>query len=286
MTSIRRDRAGNHIFSPDNRPVTSVFTALRHQGNVFLALLNREEERRRKAPLESILAVLEPLAVITVLATVWYLLGSKARAPVGESPVLFYATGLLPLYLFIAISARSTRDWMSSSRRFPVERRLDLYLVAILLRLADYLIVGVLFFSLLYFYGVSDARPNDYGSVFEAIAAIAMLGFGWGVFQATIRNVFPVWGYLNTGITRSLVLFSGIFFVPEMLPPNIRYPMSFNPMMQAIELFKHGFYPNYAALTLDRSYLFGCAIAFVTMGLILERITRRSQDLPRKVIRK
>lgn len=266
--------------------MTSVFTALRLQGNIFIALFSREADRRLRSPINSLLGVLEPLAVISVLATLWYFLGSRSHAPVGNSPVLFYATGLLPLYLFIAIANRGTRDWASSPRRFPVERRLDLYFVAIVLLLTDYLIVGILLFAMLFAYGVSDARPNDYNSIFEAISAIAMLGFGWGILQITIKAYFPVWGYLNTAFTRSLVLFSGIFFVPETLPPNIRYPMSFNPMMHAIELFKRGFYPNYAALTLNRTYLFECAVAFVLAGLILERVTRRSQDIPRKVAHK
>lgn len=266
--------------------MTPILAALRLQGNVLFALLSREAERRRQSPVEAILGVLEPLVLILVLAGLWYLLGHRTHAPVGDSPVLFYATGLLPLYLFIAIANRGTRDWMSSSRRFPAERRLDLYFVAIMLRLIDYILVGTLLFGLLYAYGVSDARPNNYNSVFAALAAIAMLGFGWGILQVTLRNVFPIWAYLNTAFMRSLILFSGIFFVPETLPPNIRYPISFNPMMQAIELFKNGFFPNYAALTLDRTYLFGCAIALVLMGLVLERITRRSQDLRRKVLRK
>lgn len=283
--SVLSDRA-TFVFSSDNPPVTSFFTALRRQGNVFLALLNREEERRRKSPVEALIGVLEPLLVIAVLSGIWYLFGSRARAPVGNSPVLFYATGLLPLYLFISIANRGTKDWASSSRRFPIEQRLDLYIVAILLRVSDYIIVGVLFFGGLYAYGISDASPNDYGAIFEALTAIAMLGFGWGALQVTLRQVFPFYAYLNVAITRSLVFFSGIFFVPDTLPPNIRYPLSFNPMLQAIELFKHGFYPNYAPLTLDRPYLAGWAIVFVLMGLVIERITRRSEGPSRRIVRK
>ena len=267
--------------------MTSFFTALRRQGDIFLALLSREEERRRHSPIGSLLAVLEPLMVIMLLAILWYFLGrNNMRAPVGSSMILFYATGLLPLYLFISITNRSIAEWTSSNRRFPIERRLDLYFIAIILRVSDYLVVGALFFGGLYASGVSDAYPYDYAAIFGAIAAIAMLGFGWGVIQVTIQEFFPIWAYLNAAVTRSLVLFSGIFFVPETLPPNARNMMSFNPMLQAIELFKRGFYPTYGTLTLDRTYLTGWAIALVLMGLVLERITRRSEGRPRQVIRR
>jgi len=266
--------------------VTSFFSALRHQGNVFLALLNREEERRRHNPVEALLGVLEPLGFLVVMAALRYFTHTNAYVPVGTSQVVYLATGILPHYFFIVIATRSSKDWTSASRRFPIEQRLDLYLVAIILRCADYLILGVLLFGGLYAYGISDAAPYDYGSIFQALAAIAMLGFGWGVFQLTIGEIFPVWAYINGAITRGLVLFSGIFFEPDTLPPDIRYPLSFNPILQAIALFKRGFYPNYSSLTLDKTYLLECAIAFVLMGLIFDRITRRREGLPRRRVRR
>lgn len=265
--------------------MTQFLASLRHQFRIILALLGREEERRRQAPMESILAVLEPLLILATLSLLWYLMGHNSRPPVGTSAALYYGTGLLPLYLFISISGRSVSYWTSWNRRFPIEQRLDYSLVATLLRVVDYVIAGTLLFGGLYEYGVSDANPRDYIPIFEALTAIAMLGFGWGVLQITISTVLPVWRYISMGISRGLLLFSGVFFVADTMPPTTRYIMSFNPMLHAVELFKNGFYPNYGTLTLDRSYLIGCAIAFVLMGLVLERITRRSEAKPRLVRR-
>jgi capsular polysaccharide transport system permease protein len=75
-----------------------------------------------------------------------------------------------------------------------------------------------------------------------------------------------------------MIMFSGIFYLIEFLPPGARYVMSFNPMMHAIALFRTGFYPGYPTLLLDTTYLTYCAIGSVVLGLVLERLTVRFED--------
>jgi capsular polysaccharide transport system permease protein len=74
-----------------------------------------------------------------------------------------------------------------------------------------------------------------------------------------------------------LVIFSGVFFLPDFLYPETRYVLSFNPMMHAVQLLRLGFYPQYPAVALDTDYLALCAILFLLMGLVVERVSRRSE---------
>jgi capsular polysaccharide transport system permease protein len=78
-------------------------------------------------------------------------------------------------------------------------------------------------------------------------------------------------------ISRVLVIFSGVFFLPDLLDPETRHVLSFNPMLHAVQLFRLGFYPQYQAITLDTHYLTYCAVLFFFMGLVIERVSRRSE---------
>jgi capsular polysaccharide transport system permease protein len=73
------------------------------------------------------------------------------------------------------------------------------------------------------------------------------------------------------------MLFSGVFFIVDFVKPDVRYVLSWNPMMHAIALFRMGFYPNYPRLVFDRQYMWVCALVAVVFGLVIERLTRRGE---------
>jgi capsular polysaccharide transport system permease protein len=110
-----------------------------------------------------------------------------------------------------------------------------------------------------------------------AMMAIIALGFGWGVITLVVTKYFWPWGYLSGMFNRAMILFSGIFFLAEFLPPTARYVLSFNPMLHAVALFRSGFYPKYPTLLLDTTYLAYCSLGAVLIGLVLERVTMRSE---------
>jgi capsular polysaccharide transport system permease protein len=251
--------------------------SLRRHGQIILALLQREEHSRKNNPAESVLDLLEPVLLIGLISFAWWFLGTKNASPLGGSPVLFYATGFFAKYFFIYLSRRMRGSIESPRRRFPVEQRLDYIVVHIILRVIDYSILGVLVFGTIYFFFSADAYPADMPNVIEACAAIVMLGFGWGMLNLVLMKIFWVWIYLFPAINRSLVIFSGVFFLADFLAPSVRYALSFNPMLHTIMLFRMGFYPHYPTLVFDRRYMWACAIGALLFGLMIERVTRRQE---------
>lgn len=249
---------------------------LRRYVGIILTLLRREEELRRHTPLESVLELLEPIILIGIFTGAKYYLDRHGTSPLGGSVFLFYATGFFPKYYFIYISIKRLRGAIGSPRhRFPIERRLDFVLVHIILKIIDYTVLGFLVFGGMYAYGITNALPRDIVPVLEAMVAITMLAFGWGMLNVVLIRVVPIWIYLAQGMNRVLIVLSGALYVPEFLPPTSRYVLSFNPELHAIALFRTGFYEHYPTTILDKGYLFYCAIGFVFLGLVLERVTRR-----------
>jgi capsular polysaccharide transport system permease protein len=253
------------------------FVSLRRYGRIIFALLKREELSRRAAPMESILNLLEPVVLITFMSAAWLFLGRRTFSVVGGSPLLFYATGFFTNYFFIYLSGRMRRSIDGPRRRFPIERRMDYIFVHILLRIIDYILLGLLLFGVIYIFFDSEALPYDLAPIVGAMAAIIALGFGWGILNLVMSKRVWLWPFFFPVFNRLTVMFSGVFFVPDFLPPNVREVMSFNPLLHAIILFRNGFYSSYPNLTLDVSYLAYCALAALVLGFTLDRITQRSE---------
>jgi capsular polysaccharide transport system permease protein len=262
---------------PFTRDVTDFGTALRGYCRIILALLRREEESRRAEPMESILELLEPVILVGVMGFFYWFLGRRSVSPIGGSPLVFYGTGFFALYFFIYLSSRMRGAVSAPQRRFPIEQRLDHIIVHTIIRTFDYAILGVLAFGTIYAFITVDALPRQWAPIAQAVVALIMLGFGWGVLNLIVGKLFKVWRYFFPAFNRCLIFFSGIFYVADFLPPNARDVLSFNPLLHAIALFRMGFYPDHPTVILDRSYLAACALFSLSFGLVLERATRRRE---------
>lgn len=251
--------------------------ALRRHVNVILALLAHEEEMRRRHPFDAVLHMMEPIFFIGTMSLFWWVLGRNKSAPIGDSVVLFYATGFIPLYFFIYISRRMASNIDRPRNRYPVEQRLDHILVHIILRIMDYSILSVFVFGAIYLLITKQGLPHDPIPLIEACLAITMLGFGWGIVVILISKIHWTTRLLVPRLSRGLILFSGVFYIPDFLAPNVREYLAYNPMLHAINLFRHGFYYQYPSLLLDTNYLAYSSILAVLFGLALERVTRRRE---------
>ena len=251
--------------------------ALRRHFNVLVALLAHEEEMRRKHPVDAILHMLEPIILIATMTLFWWMLGRSKSAPVGDSVVLFYATGFIPLYFFIYVSRRMASNIDRPRNRYPIEQRLDHIVVHIILRIFDYSVLSIFVFGGIYLFITKAGWPHDFVPIAESCLAMSMIGFGWGVVVILVRNIHWLTRILISRSSRALILFSGIFYSPDFMSPGVREILSWNPMLHAVNLFRHGFYYRYPSLLLDTHYLAYCAIFAVLLGLALERVTRRRE---------
>lgn len=251
---------------------------LRRYLGILLALIRREGILRCSEPMIALMELMEPLFLIAVASFGIAVIKGKTASPLGGSPLLFYATGFFPNYFFIHVSRRMRRFLDGPRRRFSIERRLDHIIVHIIIGTIEYAMLGVLLFGGLYIFITPSALPDNLVPVLQACAAIIMLGFGWGILNLVVGNLWPLWASFFPAVSRLLVVLSGVFFIVDFLRPSMRYVLSFNPMAHEIILFRLGFYPNEPKVVLDTKYLWFCALFAFLMGLVLERNTRRAEE--------
>jgi capsular polysaccharide transport system permease protein len=248
---------------------------LREQGRVILALMLRGTRSRFFGHSLGFLvaSVGWPLAHVLILLAISTLGGRVA--PVGDSAILFFATGLMPFIAFNYISRWTMLGVMLDRQllNFPVVRILDLVLARVLLEILGSCITAISLLVILWFAGV-DFIPVDVVQAGYALCAAILFGAGMGIINTIIAAAFRAWwtGYVLILIV--LYAASGILFVPDSLPEAARYYLSFNPLLHAVEWMRSAYYPGYGSLILNKTYLVAWGLCSVFGGLALERLIR------------
>lgn len=255
---------------------------LREQTTVVWALMMREVMTRfGRYRLGYLWALLTPFVHIGF----WFVIRLVVRGRGGAadmSPWLFLASGIIPFLMFMGMSSYVGGS-ISSNRgllAFPPVKPMDTIIARFLLEAAILFVVSFVLFCCLIAFGEA-AWPDSLLTLIAAGGGMMLLGMGFGLCKAIGSAFFPVITQFNNIITRVLYLSSGLFFDPERLPADFQYWLSFNPCLHGVQLFRHGYSHLYVTTLASPWYLLGCALAWLALGLLLERLTRhRMKDLP------
>lgn len=217
-------------------------------------------------------AIMEPLLHIMVMSLWYYSL--KVSPPHGTSPLLFVASGMYPLFVFVHLSL-STRSSVTGTRtrnRFPVETGLDVVLIKAFVKLSVYFLAGIVLFTGIAFFATEEAVPDRADTMFESIACLGLLGLGTGLLNSAIDLFIPIWRYIWGAVARSLIIFSGILFVADFLPLHIREIIAWNPVLHAITTFRMSFYEQYPTLVYYPEYAWFAGLFMMALGLSAHRL--------------
>ena len=195
--------------------------------------------------------------------------------PYGDSGALWFGTGLVPFMAFNYV-ARFTMLGVAVNRNlltFPVVKVLDLLFARALLEVLSASLVVVLTLIIYAAIGI-DFMPIDVPQAFYALGASMLLGLSFGVINGIIAVAMPMWitGYALLQIIMWAA--SSVVFVPDALPEQARYWLSFNPSLQGVEWMRSAYYEGYGSAVLDRTYMLEVAIGTLALGLVIERLVR------------
>lgn len=225
-------------------------------------------------------AILEPISHLMTLGTVFFLLNT-APPPVGDNLFLFYITGLLPFLMFAHVSQELMGTSGSSTMLFmlPVVRRTDAMAAQALRQLGTELCVELLIFGAAGLGGL-QAMPADLLTCMTALLALWLLAVGVGSINMVVVGLFPSYATFYEAVIRLLYFGSGIYYSPIAMPDWVRAYLAWNPVLQAIEYFRSGFFAQYQPHWLDMNYLALWVLASVGIGLAMERALRGRMEVP------
>jgi capsular polysaccharide transport system permease protein len=245
------------------------------RGRVIYAIILRDIRTRfGHTKLGYFWAIMEPITHLLTLGLVFYAI-NQAPPPVGDNLFLYYITGLVPFLMFSHVS----HDVMNASQannamlQLPIVKRTDIMIAHALRQLATELCVGVVIFSIAALLG-QRGMPADPLTTVAAVSLLWLLAVGIGAFNLVVVELFPSYETLYASLIRMLYVTSGIYFSPIAMPDWVREGLAWNPILQGIELFRSGFFPQYEPHWLDVNYLALWAVASVGIGFALERSLR------------
>lgn len=244
------------------------------QGRVILAIMLRDIRTRFFGHgLGFLLAIAWPLAHILILLGIYAAAGRAA--PFGDSGALFFATGLAPFMAFsymsrfVMFSVVMNRPLLA----FPAVKITDLLFARGLLEALGACCMVIVLATILALAGV-DVTPRDPVEAAYAFGTALLLGLGYGVANGLVAVAVPTW---MTGYALVIILmyiFSGVLFVPDALPEQLRVILAVNPAVHLVEWMRSAYYEGYGTLVLSKPYVLFCAVSSLFGGLVCERVFR------------
>jgi len=263
------------------RRLPNLWERLNTQLRVIHALMIRETRTRfGESRIGYGWALLEPILHIALFWAMFALL-MHGTPPIGSHFFLFYYTGLVPFHVFVHSSTSMMYGVTGNGPllQLPPVRPFDVILARGLLEFATDLVVAALLLAGFAAFGI-PALPDDLAGASTALIVVALLGCGVGYINAVLQTLFRSWDKLWNNATRLLYFFSGIFYVPGMMPDWARDIVGWNPLLHAIDWFRASFFSTYQPHWLDRRFLLVAAILSVLAGFALQRGFHRKMVEP------
>lgn len=264
--ALSPNRAGNHRF-----PTVRVVMAL---------ILREMATRYGQSPGGYLWAFMLPLGWIVMLALAF---GLVAHSPsLGNSFILFYASGYLPFNLYNSIQppVMSALNFSRPLMRYPIVTWIDAVIARFLLNsLTGLLVFYILLYAIRLAIGVNT--PLDHGAILAALIFSAFIGLGVGVLTCYLTMRLPAFAQVWTIAMRPLFLVSGVLFMYEDLPPMAQNLLIWNPLMHVTSLAREGVYSTYSADFVSYSYMTIWVLVPLFFGLLL--LKRHSKELLMKI---
>ena len=210
-----------------------------------LALILREVSMSNgKTMLGYVWEIAEPVVTILVLTMI---LGLYFRTPpLGQNFPLFYASGILPMAIFlditgkVATAVRYSRPLLSYPGVTFLDALIARFLVAVMTKMVIFTVVLT---SIVALYGLNPYF--SYGHIATALLMAMGLGLAFGTVNCLLFAFLPLYDRIWGMVTRPLVLFSAVVYLYETVPLPYRDWLWWNPIIHMVGSMRAGLYPTY-----------------------------------------
>ncbi|MEM1384430.1 MAG: ABC transporter permease [Pseudomonadota bacterium] len=232
--------------------------------------------RNKRESMKLVWVFLEPAGQLAVLVIVFSLVGKTADY--GRSFPIFLLTGISMLTLYNAASQSVAVAVISlpSPVRLPHIGLFHDAIAQLLFAWITTFLSVLLIWGFITWYEGHATMPQDWFRCLGALGLAGFLGFGMGMIRGYCKQFIPALDRIYTVFRRALLFISGIFYVPSFLPPFFRDALAWNPILQAVEMNRKGFYgEDYPSIVFSLEYLVTFVLSAVTFGMLLLWFERR-----------
>ena len=246
------------------------FRGFRIQRNVISALIYRELKTRISEVQFGVVGVfIEPLGVMSVFLIIFTII-RELRGIRGILDVeLFLVSGIVLFTLFNEIAIRSLNALQANEALFfyrPV-KPIDTVIARSVVETGLYSLVLIVITGGIFLYKEKWVLDN-FALTAITFLSLSLCAMGTGISFMVAGHRYPFLNQLIPIVLRPFWFVSGVFYSLSSIPQWLRPLVSWNPILQAIELTRHSFNSNYfISNSISLNYLMTCGIVSFTFGL-------------------
>jgi capsular polysaccharide transport system permease protein len=221
-----------------------------------------------------LMILLMPLVHLLIVIMAFHAFGRLA--PQGTDQVVYFGLSVLPFVIYTYLSRQIVAS-LAENRPLLYFNRVkicDILLARGILEATGSVVVFIILVCILAVYS-TDFSPRDWPGIVFAVAATIYFSFSFGVPNALIAQVLPVWYTLYNLSIPAAWLGSGIIFFPSAIPDPYDRWLALNPLLQCIEWIRYAYYEDYPDKLLNIPYLITFATVCLAVSLIAEMLARR-----------
>ena len=253
-------------------PMRKTRSSLEISRSVLGALFLRESLGRLSSGRAAWLWLLaEPVLHISYMLFIFTVI--RVRSVGGIDSLLWLMLGMLGFFLFRRTGTQVSNAVSANKALFTYRQVLPIDTLLVRAFLEGFLMIFVAGILLA---GAAllghSVLPADPLAALEAFAGLWLLGLGFGLVACVASELVPELGRVINFLMMPIYLLSGVVFPLSAVPKPYREWLMLNPLAHGLEAARLAFAPHYHAVEgLSISYMFGCALALIFLGLALQR---------------
>lgn len=257
----------------------SLAASFRLQSTIVQALILQDMSARyARTRLGALTALFEPVMVVIGTYVIrFYIQGAHS---IGGIPmVLFIVTGFMTDFCFRIVTGNvmSSADRKAPSRMFPQVTSLDVVIARAISGTtvsAGAMVITFIIASLM-----TGRAPSDVLYCLIAASLTFTLAIATGLMVGVILRRYPVMRVFVGALLRINFVLSGAAFLGTEFPRQYLGYISWNPTFHVVEMMREGWFRGYVSPVANPIYVLACIAGLLSIGMPLERLTRR--DLAR-----
>ncbi|MFA7430317.1 MAG: ABC transporter permease [Rhodospirillaceae bacterium] len=242
---------------------------------VVAAVIRREMRTRfSRDKLGYLWAFIEPLILVALFYGIFMAMGRMA--PFGTTMLTFLVSGLVPWYMFqnTMIRVQTAARQNAPLLYFPQVKPIDLFAARAILEFGTLTIVCFILMAAAYSLEPFGEIKSPIGVLF-ALCLAWLMGSGMGLCVAAAMTWF---NWVEKVVSYALRLWfftSGIFFMANELPSEVRDVLQFNPMFHVIDAMRAALFYDYQAEGSAMTVTLVVAVVSLFLGLLGESLARQ-----------
>ena len=236
---------------------------------VVAALMLREMSTTSgRNPGGYIWSILEPVAGIALMSWIFIAVGFSNPA-LGTNFAMFYATGLLPFYVFSNVSSKVAQalNYSRPLLAYPRVTVADALIARFVLNMMNQILVAYLVLAGLIIFQ-DTGTMLDLSHIVLGFVMAGALALGVGLLNCVLFSALPLWHAAWAILNRPLVLISGVMILPEAMPLQWEEYLAWNPLVHIVAEVRSGFYHGYQPSYISPAYVFGVSLVTGVVGLL------------------